>query len=163
MRRKVYFMATKKKIKIKAKSKKKFIDRTYKKKGKKNKRSSWSDTTKINALIPSKNLFIRREFLDIDYISKLSPKELVWFNKFMEEYNNAKLDKNKRKRINKGKRGASICYAINNKRNNDAYARSKAKNQLSYDFGYSLTASETEDDIIELLDKKREDDKDPIE
>jgi endo-alpha-1,4-polygalactosaminidase (GH114 family) len=74
----------------------------------------------------------------------------------MEEYNNAKLDKNKRKRINKGKRGASVCYSVNNKRNNDAYAKSKAKQQLVYGLDYEIDIPETENDLIELIDEKRE-------
>lgn len=40
------------------------------------------------ALIKKYNHRIRQEYLDFDYLDKLSEEELAWLNKFSEEFNN---------------------------------------------------------------------------
>lgn len=40
------------------------------------------------ALIKRYNHRLRQEYLDYDYLDKLSEEELTWLNKFSEEYNN---------------------------------------------------------------------------
>ena len=58
----------------------------------------------FHALNPYANPKVRREFIDVDYVDKLSDKEKEWLNKFMDEYNGANLDfENPRKNLHKTK------------------------------------------------------------
>ena len=57
----------------------------------------------------------------------------IWMNKFMEEYVNAKLDReNISNNIHNTKELKKTCDARNNKRNRDAYSLSKAKGLVDY-------------------------------
>lgn len=86
------------------------------------------------ALNPAKNLKIRQEMLEgMDYTKDLSEKEKAWLDKFMDGYNNANVRMNENHPVFKRKKDKSICHAINNARNKDAYSITKSKNFLMYD------------------------------
>jgi hypothetical protein len=63
--------------------------------------------------------------IDYDYVSKLSPKEKAWLNKFTEEYTNASIKKDK-KPLHKTKEHTKDCYDRNNARNRCILTRAKA-------------------------------------
>lgn len=89
---------------------------------------------KYPALNPRVNLKSRiDDVLDVlSYADQLSPKELQWMNKFMEEYNNASFDKNDKKNLMKSSKEKKDSYTRNNARNRDVYNRLKMNNDLVY-------------------------------
>lgn len=129
-------------------------------KKKKTKRSR----VKYPALDPSYMPKVRQEFLDIDYLNQLSPKEKEWLNKFMEEHLNASF-KNNKTDLTKTKEQKKKIYNQNNARNRDLYAISKANGLLqlessaskreiinTHSSGYNLT----EDTLIDKIDNPDE-------
>ena len=79
---------------------------------------------------------VRKELLDMDYLSKLSTEEYRWLAQFMDEYVGANVRKTKGGKIKAGhihntKELAKDCYDRNNKRNNDVFAIAKANNLLN--------------------------------
>jgi len=103
---------------------------------------------------------VRREFLDFDYIDKLSEKEKEFLNKFVEEEQNASFSKTK-KNFNKTKEAQRKIYTNNNKRNNDVFGVTKATGRLlltgettPYIEGNREVANDYEDALIDFIDKK---------
>lgn len=107
------------------------------------------------------NSRVRQEYIDADYLDQLSPEELDWYARFMEEHNNANFrhkgdtlidDPEKRKQI----------YNENNARNRCLYGRSKAHGNMSkfdikqiQDFIEEKrmpSKNDTEDALIDILD-----------
>jgi hypothetical protein len=87
------------------------------------------------AVKPELNLLIRREEIEdvAEYFGSLPESAKIWMNKFMEEYVNAKLDReNISNNIHNTKELKKTCDARNNKRNRDAYSLSKAKGLVDY-------------------------------
>ena len=73
------------------------------------------------------------DILDVvSYASQLSPDELEWMNKFMEEYNNASFSKSNKKNLMKSKQEKRDSYNRNNARNRDVYNRLKMNNDLVF-------------------------------
>jgi hypothetical protein len=71
--------------------------------------------------------------LDYDYLSKLSEEELLWLNKFTEEYVNASFDTSKpRNNLHRTKSARKDCYDRNNARNRDVLTRQRAQNKTVY-------------------------------
>lgn len=132
---------------------------------KKSKRSK----QKLPGLDKKKNLKIRQEYIDYDYIDKLSQEEKEWLNQFTEEYISGSFKKTKSgnyssKNLHKSKKLRKDCYDRNNSRNRDLYGITKINNML-HDQEKILTTvvekkkdtsktniNETEDAIIELID-----------
>jgi len=90
--------------------------------------------TKYPALSTKVNLKSRvDDILDVvSYASQLSPDELEWMNKFMEEYNNASFSKSNKKNLMKSKQEKRDSYNRNNARNRDVYNRLKMNNDLVF-------------------------------
>lgn len=82
--------------------------------------------SKFPALNPRLNIRIRQEEIDFDYLDKLTPIELDWLNRFMEEYNNASFNHNG-ELIDKSDSGRKSCYDKNNSRNRDIYSDAKKR------------------------------------
>lgn len=98
----------------------------------------------------------RTDLIDYDYLHKLSPQELEWLNKFTEEYVIAKLDKKNKNNLHNKKKLKKDCYDRNNDRNNDILTISKAGGKLKYLEELKNKPSDyTEDDLINVLDKRR--------
>lgn len=116
---------------------------------------------KYPGLDPSVNAKPRWEFIDHDYIDKLSPKEKEWLSNFNEEYLSGNFQ-HKGKKLHKTKEEKRACYTRNNARNRDVYAISKATQRLdSLDSDYMESKEEEttlspEDNLIELLDFNNE-------
>lgn len=73
------------------------------------------------------------DIIDVaSYADQLSPSELEWMNKFMEEYNNASFSKMNRKNLMKTKQEKLDSYNRNNARNRDVYNRLKMNNDLVF-------------------------------
>lgn len=82
---------------------------------------------------PGLNLKSRTELLDYDYLHKLSEEELIWLNKFTEEYVNASFDTNKpRNNLHRTKAARKDCYDRNNARNRDVLTKQRAQNKTVY-------------------------------
>jgi hypothetical protein len=110
------------------------------------------------ALNPFANKKIRREFIDVDYVDKLTDKEKEWLNKFMDEYNGANLDfQNLKKNIHNSKKLKKDCTDRVNARNRDIYAMAKANGTLSnLDTNIEINGDNFENDLIDYLDSKGE-------
>lgn len=130
-------------------------------KKKNNKRSS----TKYPAFNPKLNTRLRQEFLDIDYVDKLSEEEKEFLHRFMEEEVNASFS-NTNKDINKTKEEKRAIYNKNNARNRCLYSNKKATGLLEFsedpnferykrEFGENPTSCYDEDLLIEVLDRDR--------
>jgi hypothetical protein len=89
---------------------------------------------KYPALNPRVNLKSRVEnILDVlSYADQLSPKELEWMNKFMEEYNGASFNKDNDKNLMKTTEEKRKVYNDNNSRNRDVYGRLEMNNDLVF-------------------------------
>lgn len=80
------------------------------------------------------NSKIRQEFIDQDYLHKLSEKELKFLDDFMSEWNNASVGKQseaENNRFHKTAKEVKECTDRNNNRNNDVYGIAKARNLVS--------------------------------
>lgn len=106
-----------------------------------------------------RNSATSHEYIDQDYLHKLSPKELEWLSNFQEEYLRGNF-KHGGKRIHKGKTKELECYTRNNARNRCELSRAKAGNMMSdSDANNALETkrdpSNVEDTLITLLDLKK--------
>jgi hypothetical protein len=99
------------------------------------------------ALKPEYNIKIRQEYIDFDYIDKLSPSEKQWLNSFVEEelianvsHSGKKLNdfktkdlsikkKDIRKKVNSNKKR---IFDNNNARNRCGLSKAKASGKLTY-------------------------------
>ena len=103
---------------------------------------------------------IRQEYLDYDYLDKLSQEELEWLADFNAEYLNANVGKQseaKKNRFHTTPELVKDCTDRNNHRNACIYGRAKAHNNLiELDIYEQIEETEnsgnTEDCLIELLD-----------
>lgn len=107
---------------------------------------------------------IRQEYLDYDYLDKLSDKDKEWLNNFTEEYLGANF-KHPGKKMHKRKREQRELYNNNNARNRCAYGTSKVTGSvINYDFNElheliegQQSVNETnylEEALIEFIDSK---------
>ena len=119
---------------------------------------------KFAALDPAYTPKVRKEYLDMDYIDKLSEKEKIWLNKFMEESLNASFEKDNKKNIIKSKKERKKIYNENNARNRCMYSVAKASRKLDeYVYENHEEISEglsPEDALIEYIDNKYQDSED---
>lgn len=77
----------------------------------------------------SKNLKIRQEVMDQDYIHKLNNEEKDWLDRFNREFNNAEFNHGG-KVLHKTNKLKKSCNKRNNDRNADEYSLAKAQNKL---------------------------------
>lgn len=136
---------------------------------KKTKRSK----SKYPNLVPKLNTKVRQELIDFDYIDKLSEEEKAWLNQFTGEYLGGNFKKTETgkyssKNLHKGQTMRKDCYDRNNKRNNDIYSITKGNDMLKTQevmteyleaVSGSKNIEDTEDKLIEILDKAAKDSK----
>lgn len=89
------------------------------------------EAAKYPALDKSLNLKNRAEFIDYDYVHKLSEEDKEYLNKFTEEYVNASFKKGKR-HIQKGKEFKKESYDRNNARNRCQWSDAKKTGHADY-------------------------------
>lgn len=83
-----------------------------------------------------------RDFMDYDYLDKLTEEELQFLDKFSREYYNANFTKNDRKNLHKGKLKKREIYRTDNARRRDVWANM----QRIPDWWEEIITSEDEDD-----------------
>lgn len=130
----------------------------------KKKKATRRSKVKYAALTPKYNSKIRQEYLDYDYIDKLSPEEKDWLAAFNSEYANNDFKHGFDPVIRKTKKNKKKSGDANNARNRCAYGISKAttllnmvpQEQVNNFFGESrdMSKNETEDALIEYLNEK---------
>jgi len=133
------------------------------------KRKTRRQNVKNPSLKARYNSKIRQEYIDMDYIDKLSDDEKAWMNDFMSEWNNASVGKQaeaEQNRFHKTAKEVKECTDRNNARNVDIYGVAKAKGMISkLDFEATQEIIEkkqqigsnfTEDSMIDMLDNHRE-------
>ena len=125
---------------------------------------------KFPGLQKSKNLKIRHEVMEEDYLDKLNNEEKDWLDRFNREFNGNEFTHGG-KILHKTKKLKRACAKRNNDRNADEYAIAKSKNRLtnlptkpnvnnSKDYSQIETANRTsnlnvnEDIMITMLDIK---------
>lgn len=121
------------------------------------KKKSQRSVEKHPDLNPRLNLKTRYDLYDQDYISKLSPAEIDWLNKFNREYISGTLDReNPKKNLHNNKELIKNCDDRNNSRNRDILTRAKASHQLDdyEELIEKTTSNNYEEEIIQELDKK---------
>lgn len=140
----------------------------------KKKKPSRRDNTKYPMFDPSLSPKVRREYMDVDYIDKLSEEPTIempdgsiisekeWLHKFLSERDGASLDfKNLENNLHNTKELKKDCTDRNNARNRCLYGVSKA-NRLVHDPARpenDTKPSDTglyEDLLITYIDKKNE-------
>jgi hypothetical protein len=102
------------------------------KKGKKGS-NNWTDP--MASLNPNENMSRRQDDLEdvSQYLHKLSEEERIWMARFMNEYNNAKLDfKDLSNNLHNTQELKKACTDRNNARNRCIYTMEKAKGMLNY-------------------------------
>ena len=85
------------------------------------------------SLNPNYNSKIRQEYLDYDYLNKLSEDELKWLADFTKEWNNASVGSQKDAKNNRFHNTPEMvkdCTDRNNRRNRCAYGNTKAQKTL---------------------------------
>lgn len=103
------------------------------------------------------NLKTRYDLYDQDYISKLSPSERDWLNKFNREYVSGTLNRdNPKKNLHNNRKLIKDCDDRNNSRNRDVLTRAKASHQLDdyEELIEKTTSNDYEEELINELDKK---------
>lgn len=109
----------------------------------------------------NKNLKIRQELIDADYLDKLSPEDKAWYNKFIIESVSA--DFRHQKPLHNTKKLRKACEDANNHRNNDSYSITKSNNMLKtvdnktsplLDLNRSTNFHETEEVLNRIIDEK---------
>lgn len=75
------------------------------------------------------NARTRHEYIDFDYVDKLSDKEKEWLSNFNEEFMSGNFQ-HKGKIFHKSKKSKRECYSRNNARNRDASAIAMATGHL---------------------------------
>lgn len=99
---------------------------------KKQKKKTMRNNVKYAGMNPLVNLKTRAEEIqDIDYFHKLNDKEKAFMNAFIEEWVNANT-KHKGKKLHKTRKERKIIYDRNNRRNRDAFTKTKTVNNLYY-------------------------------
>lgn len=88
---------------------------------KKGKRERWP------SLNVKRQVYNRKEYIDFDYIDKLSPEEKDWLNQFTKEHHIASFKKEEDKRLIKDTRAV---YGENNARNRCMLSHAKSKGLL---------------------------------
>lgn len=117
------------------------------------------------ALISRFNSRIRQEYLDYDYLDKLSEKDLKWLNDFTEEENNARFNHDGKK-FNTSTSSKKVIYDKNNARNRCTHSIAKRNNALIMTDSPTILRykerkqevgdiNEMEDALIEYLDAKK--------
>jgi hypothetical protein len=71
-----------------------------------------------------------RDYIDYDYLEKLSFEELQFLHKFTEEFYCGKVKKGDKKAFHKTNRKRKECYNRNNAINRDAFAIAKCSGRL---------------------------------
>ena len=113
---------------------------------------------------------IRQEYMDYDYIDKLSDEDKQFLADFTAEHYNASVgkqsDEGKDNRFAKSKKEVKDAQHRNNLRNNDVYGKAKAHNDLVYSQSEGVIDPQIrnkwtkqqsyEDAMIEILDYKRQ-------
>lgn len=104
------------------------------------------------------NLKSRTEFIDYDYLNKLSEEELDYLNSFTEEYINANFN-HSGERIHKTKLEELDSYSRNNSRNRCIYTKSKSRNLLfsiNDLFGSDLLKNSDLEGLIDIDDSENQ-------
>lgn len=130
------------------------------KKPKKNKKPTRRSKVEFPALDPRYMPKVRQEYLDMDYINKLSNEEKKFLNKFIEEELNASFKKSNRSNLTKDPKKRKEIYNRNNARNRCLYGISKANNRLNDNINPSEidtinNPQLTEDALIANIDRKK--------
>lgn len=115
------------------------------------------------------NSRIKQEYLDADYLEKLSASELDWYAKFMDEWNGASFQKDGND-IDQTAEGRKASYDRNNARNRCLYGHLKNKTDkfnnkklLNFDqvigdveveLSQHVTSNTIEDAYIDFLESK---------
>lgn len=129
------------------------------------KKKTKRDRYKYPGLMKDATSRIRREYLDQDYINKLSHEEKEWLSNFNEEWLGAKFN-HQGEVLHKDKKEKREIYNRNNARNRCILSVAKARNQLveSEDLKSILENEENrrnvnpdniEDALIEFIDSKK--------
>lgn len=130
---------------------------------KRSKKKTARKNKKYPALDPKYTTKVRREYLDMDYLDKLSEKEKEWLNKFTEEHLNASFQ-NSSKDLNRSKTSKKKVYNENNARNRCLYGIAKASNRLDevtyWDHEDKVESTNPEDAIIDYIDSQKDTDED---
>ena len=106
---------------------------------------------------------VNREYMEIDYLDKLTEDEKKWLHKFEEEFNGASLDfKNLKNNLHNTPELKKDCTDRKNSRNRCMYGIAKASGLVSDDTRYEndnkpLDLTLTEEALIEYIDKKKSD------
>lgn len=130
------------------------------------KQPSRRSKVKYPGLNPRYNSKIRQEYIDYDYIDKLSDKEKDLLNRFTEEHYGANF-KHEGKKLFTSKKQRKICTDGNNARNRCSFGNTRAKTGLLYydsenmsdlieSQQYTENGRNVEDAIIDYIDAKRE-------
>lgn len=117
---------------------------------------------KDSSLRPEYNSKIRQEYLDYDYLNKLSKEEYEWLAAFTHEYNCANLNHEYDKVFKRNKEARKEHNDRNNQRNRDTFSNIRAQNRILYLQGGApefldendVDQRNPEDSIIELIDNK---------
>jgi len=113
---------------------------------------------------------IRQEYMDYDYVDKLSKEEKQWLADFTAEYYNASVgrqgDEGKDNRFAKSKEEVKDSQHRNNLVNNDTYSKKRAHNDLIFSNNEGVIDPQIrnkwakqhsyEDAIVKILDHKRD-------
>lgn len=112
---------------------------------------------------------IKQEYLDYDYINKLSESDKDFLAAFTSEYLNADFKHPLKRVIKKTKKNTKASYDGNNARNRCMYSNNRAKGNLNMVpqekvnnyFGEikDYSTNETEDALLEYLDWKIQEEK----
>lgn len=134
---------------------------TKPKKPKKAKPKNARKNKKYPALDPKYNPKIRHDNMDADYLHLLNDEQKAWYNKFMEEENNASFNHDDDLNLNKTKEEKRVVYGKNNARQRCVYSNMKAAGRLILTNNVtSLVESEREIDenyedyLIEVIDER---------
>lgn len=114
---------------------------------------------KYPGLVNKYNSKIKQEYLDQDYIKKLSPEEKQFLSDFNEEYYGANLDFEdlENNRFHKTEKEKKDCTDRNNARNRCVYGISKTASKLDeIDKAPVQDTGDIEDLLIEYIDIKDE-------
>lgn len=82
------------------------------------------------SLNPACIKYAARDFVDFDYIAKLSPEEKDWLNKFSDEYYQASFKKGEQP-LHKTPEERRAVYATDNARRRDLYANFQRADKTS--------------------------------
>ena len=126
--------------------------------------------SKYPALEPRLNSRVRQEYIDYDYVDKLSDEEKKWLNDFTEEYTNGgvgKQSESEKNRFHKTPELVKECTDRNNAQNRCLYGQVRNKvgvtKLLNYDdikniveeeLVKEISSDNLENSIIDYLDEK---------